>query len=373
MERVLHRFGGSGDGVWPVFGDLIDVKGKLYGTTSGAGANNAGTVFTITPSGKETTLYNFGGFGSGDAAGPWAGLINVNGALYGTTFGGGTDDFGAVFTIAPSGKETVLSSFVGGSGDGREPVAGLINVKGILYGTTYIGGGTACGLGCGTVFAITPSGKETVLHSFAGSGDGSFPYAGLINVKGALYGTTSIGGGTGCGGYGCGAVFTITPSGIETVLYSFGAGGSQDGANPYAGLLNVNGTLYGTTRSGGRTGCDDGGCGTVFAITPSGSETVLHRFGGSGDGVHPYASLVNVNGKLYGTTREGGASTYGTVFAITPSGTETVLHSFSGSADGVHPYAGLIDVNGTLYGTTYQGGGNNNCARGCGTVFSITP
>jgi uncharacterized repeat protein (TIGR03803 family) len=320
---VLHRFGGSGDGVFPVFGDLIDVKGKLYGTTSGAGANNAGTVFTITPSGKETTLYSFGGFGSGDASNPYAGLINVNGALYGTTYTGGANDYGTVFTITPSGKETVLHSFVGGSGDGQEPFAGLINVKGTLYGTTYIGGGTGCGLGCGTVFAITTSGKETVLHSFGGSGDGSEPWAALINVKGTLYGTTTLGGGTGCGGDGCGAVFTITPSGTETVLYSFGASGSGDGFFPAAGLLNVKGTLYGTTTSGGGTGCGGDGCGTVFAITTSGSETVLH--------------------------------------------------SFSGSADGVHPYAGLIDVNGTLYGTTYQGGGNNNCARGCGTVFSITP
>ena len=251
----------------------------------------------------------------------------------------------------------VLYSF-GASADAANPYAGLINAKGILYGTTAYGGAN----GDGTVFSITPSGTETVLYSFKGGpGDGEYPFANLINVKGMLYGTTSQGGAYCSSTGGCGTVFSITPSGTETVLHSFG--GSGDGNGPLASLINVKGMLYGTTMEGGANGD-----GTVFSITPSGTETVLYSFkGGSGDGEFPLAGLINVKGKFYGTTVYGDKSDDGTVFSITPSGRETVRHQFK-LLDGEHPYAGLINVNGTLYGTTHLGGGN-----GDGTVFSITP
>ncbi len=193
------------------------------------------------PSVTYEVLYSFGSK-SGDAEYPYADLINVNGKLYGTTYYGGAKGDGTVFSITPSGKETVLHSFGSKSGDGEYPYAGLINVNGTLYGTTYYGGAK----GDGTVFSITPSGKETVLHSFGSkSGDGEYPYAGLINVNGTLYGTTYYG-----GAKGDGSVFSITPSGKETVLHSFGSK-SGDGEYPYAGLINVKGTIYGTTYSGG--------------------------------------------------------------------------------------------------------------------------
>jgi uncharacterized repeat protein (TIGR03803 family) len=355
--KVLYSFGGSGDAANPYAG-LVDVKGMLYGTTFDGGANGDGTVFSITRSGTETVLYSFKG-GPGDGEYPFASLINVKGTLYGTTSEGGaycgsTGGCGTVFSITPSGTETVLHSF-GGSGDGNGPLAGLINVKGKLYGTTNEGGAN----NDGTVFSITVSGKETVRYSFkGGSGDGEFPLPGLINVKGKLYGTTIYGGTNDDG-----TVFSITPSGKETVLYSF-KGGSGDGERPYAGLINVKGTLYGTTHLGGANSY-----GTVFSISRrSGTETVLYSFkGGSGDGEYPYAGLINVNGTLYGTTIEGGVNGVGTVFSTTPSGTETVLHSFGGAGDGEYPYyGGLISVKGKLYGTTYYGG-----ASGDGTVFRL--
>jgi uncharacterized repeat protein (TIGR03803 family) len=144
------------------------------------------------------------------------------------------------------------------------------------------------------------------------------------------------------------------------VLHSYG--GSGDGAYPYAGLLNVKGTLYGTTFEGG---ANDNG--TVFAITKSGRESVLYTFGvgGSGDGADPGAGLINVKGTLYGTTVYGGGELNGTVFAITKTGTEAIPHSFRGSGDGANPDAGLVNINGTLYGTTFNGG------NGEGTVFSL--
>jgi uncharacterized repeat protein (TIGR03803 family) len=317
------------------------------------------------------SLYSFDGK---DGGAPYAGLLNVNGTLYGTTYAGGVNcesssfatGCGTVFKITPSGKEALLYSFKGGYKDGETPHADLINVNGTLHGTTVYGGANCTSSGaCGTVFSITPSGKEALLYSFDGK-DGEYPYAGLINVKGKLYGTTYRGG---ANGYG--TVFSITPSGKGRVLHSFGSG---DGVGPYAGLLNVNGTLYGTTYHGGTHGS-----GTVFSITTSGKETVLYSFkGGSGDGASPAAGLLNVNGTLYGTTSNGGSgscllSSYalgcGTVFSITTSGKETVLHSFKGgTGDGRYPEAGLINVNGTLYGTTSSGGANRD-----GTVFNISP
>ena len=327
-------------------------------------------------------------FQRGDDGGdPHAGLIEVKGSLYGTTeYGGGRCisrcSGGIVFAVTRSGGETVLHSFKDGSEDGKEPRAGLTDVKGTLYGTTIRGGGSSCN--CGTVFKVTLSGKETVIYRFAGKPDGEGPdAAALLNVKGTLYGPTFYGGSGLCKDnhiHGCGTVFSVT-AGKEAVLYSFG--GVPDGAHPYAGLVNVNGTLYGTTEFGGSGSCGsyaNSGCGTVFTIKTSGAETVLYSFkGGSGDGEYPtQAALLDVNGTLYGTTKGGGTNNWGTVFSITPSGTETVLHSFgSSSADGVLPHGGLIDVHGTLYGTT-SNGGSGSCLRyrvahGCGTVFSITP
>jgi uncharacterized repeat protein (TIGR03803 family) len=357
---VLYSFkGGSRDGENPYAG-LISVGDTLYGATANGGKNGTGTVFAITEADKETVFHKFGG--SGDGANPFGGLLDINGTLYGTTFDGGTSKFGTAFAIAASGKETVLHSF--GDADGAWPEAGLINVAGTLYGTTADGGTN----GVGTVFAITKTGTETVLHNFeGGSGDGDVPYAGLLDVKGTLYGTTQYGGVNNAG-----TVFSITTSGTVTVLHSFG--GPGDGGYPYAGLIDVGGTLYGTTVIGGAS-CGSyhiTGCGVVFSITPSGTETVLHSFGTNGDGTYPYAGLVNVKGTLYGTDEAGGANCTpfgcGTIFSITRSGNETVLHNLGGKGDGAYPGAALLDVNGTLYGTTVDGGAN-----GDGTVFSLKP
>jgi uncharacterized repeat protein (TIGR03803 family) len=267
-------------------------------------------VFSLTMGGAQSVLHKFRR-SLGDGEEPQAGLLNVNGILYGTTGEGGANGDGTVFSITTSRTEKVLYSFNGGSGDGAGRAAGLINVNGTLYGTTSAGGATQDG----TVFAITTSGKERVLHSFNVT-DGWYPSAGLISVKGTLYGTTEEGGAN----ISDGTVFAITTSGKETVLHSF-AGGEGDGYFPVAGLLNVNGTLYGTTLRGGAH-CEGGsehGCGTVFSITTSGGETVIHSFGGSSaDGALPRAGLINVKGKLYGTTEVGGASGYGTVFSLSP-------------------------------------------------------
>jgi uncharacterized repeat protein (TIGR03803 family) len=361
--NVLYSFKGGSDGEQPL-GSLLDVNGTLYGTTWGGGhkgrtGRTLGTVFALTTSGAESVLHRFTGPRGGDGANPRANLVDVNGTLYSTTSKGSTDlkdAWGTVFAISLSGDENVLYSFRGSdAADGVLPTAGLASVGGTFYGTTDLGGSpSACQGGCGIVYSVTVNGSEKVLHIFGGSNDGRSPYAGLIDVDGTLYGTTSDGGANLEG-----TVFAITTSGTERVLYSFGAG-SADGAGPQD-LIDVNGTLYGTTNYGGTK---NGG--TVFSITKTGKETVLYNFGSSCE-AFPQGALTYVNGTLYGTTSAFN-SCNGTIFSLTLDGNETVLHSFGGGTDGSNPQAGLINVKGTLYGTTEAGGAN-----GFGTVFALTP
>ena len=270
QETVLYSFaGGDGgtDGAFPN-GLIQGLDGNFYGTTAGGGSNGDGTVFKITPQGQKTVLYSFAGVPA-DGVDPQAGLIQgSDGNFYGTTNHGGNNDDGTVFKITPQGQETILHSF-GFGNDGADLYAGLIQGSdGNLYGTTYQGGTT----NSGTVFKITPQGHETVLYSFAGGNDGLFPTAALIQGSdGNLYGTTLKGGvghGVKCytdGNDHCGTVFKITPQGKETVLHSFGFG--NDGSNPYAELIQgKDGNFYGTTIEGGNGRCDYG-CGTVFKIS----------------------------------------------------------------------------------------------------------
>ena len=266
--------------------------------------------------------------------------------------------------------ETVLYSFGEYANDGVDPMSGLTYFNGTLYGTTFHGGNYCGYYGCGTVYSVTPSGTETVLHSFSGGKDGSLPDARPIVLNGTLYGTTQQGGGN----YACvkppvgncGTVYSITPSGNETILYAFA--GSPDGSMPKAPLRNVNGTLYGTTSEGG-TGASRA-AGTAFTIAPSGDEHVIHTFHYRKGAPPSRGRLVDLNGTLYGTASEGGEYNEGIVFALSTSGREQVLHSFpSSSKDGAFPNGGLVAVKHTLYGTTSHGGGPS-CF---GTVFSITP
>lgn len=365
--NVLHRFGGT-DGAQLDSG-LIEVNRLLYGTTSRGGAYDRGTFYSMTSAGYEKVLYHFGK--GSDGAKPKAGPIVVNGTFFGTTRDGGSSNSGTVYSmkvlVRGIGVEKILHSFTGYPSDGAGPVGGLVNVNGTLYGTTYTGGSS----GNGTVFRITTDGKEKVIHSFAGSSDGSQPYAGLVEVDGTLYGTTQNGGG-GCpkSNYsGCGTVFSIDTTGAEKVLHSF-AGGS-DGAYPQASLINVKGTLYGTTPDGGAGCSSSDGCGTVYSISTAGTETILHRFTDK-DGASPIAGLTDGNGTLFGATSGGGSNGDGVIYSITTAGVEKSLHDFRTTDDGWLPNAAPIDVNGMLYGTTEYGGGLG-CKEfyGCGTAYVL--
>ncbi len=265
-RRLVYAFKGGRDGAQPR-GALTVLNGTLYGVTSYGGKYGVGTVFSITPDGRERVLHSFV---KPYGVQPTGGLVAVNGVLYGTTASGGANSDGTVFSVTTGGRETVIYSFAG-SPDGASPQAGLTELDGMLYGTTAGGGAENCSLGgaCGIVFSIDTSGHETVLHSFAGQ-DGDTPVAALVDVDGALYGTTTMGGGVyGCGDIvSCGTVFSIDTSGNESVVHSFT--GAPDGAFPSAGLVYSNGALVGTTQGGGSGDSRDcinyRGCGTVFAI-----------------------------------------------------------------------------------------------------------
>jgi uncharacterized repeat protein (TIGR03803 family) len=259
-ETVLYKFTGNpaSDGGGPAGVLALDKAGNLYGTTViGGGIGHQGTVFKVDSAGTETVLYSFTGGIDGSA--PYAGVIrDAAGNLYGTTYAGGAFNQGTVFKLSPSGKEKVLYSFTGGA-DGSLPRSGLIRDSAKnLYGTTSSGGATG-----GNVFKLDKNGKLTVLYSFLGAADGSYPKGSLVrDAAGNLYGVTYFGGAAGCG-FTCGVVFKVDPNGKETVLHTF-AGSPTDGGLPAAGLIrDAKGNLYGTTSSGGTSGN-----GIVFKLTP---------------------------------------------------------------------------------------------------------
>lgn len=394
--KALYSFKGAPkDGAYPE--GLTALNGVLYGMTNQGGdgscqfAAGCGAIFSFTKTGKEQLIYSFQGLPNDGARPGLSPLLALNGVLYGTTPTGGTGGCkndanelvgcGTIFSITASGQEKVLYNFQGGTHDGAYPDA-LIVVKGVLFGTTQQGGNNGCGgFGCGTVYSFALSGQEKILYAFNTFSDGNYPSA-LIDIKGKLYGTTTQG-----GDYyycSCGTFFSLTSSGIEKVLYSFH--GYGDAADPQGNLVYVKGTIYGASTGGGNTYCYDSpenGCGTVYSMTTSGQEQVLHSFSGVySDGALPEGGLVAWNGVLYGTTYEGGTARVngacdnghfmsvgcGIVFSITTSGQGTMLYSFLGKSDGGFPQSNLVAVNGALYGTATVGGKNN-----FGTVFRVKP
>jgi uncharacterized repeat protein (TIGR03803 family) len=357
VETVLHSFAGGSDGSLPLASLIQGSDGNLYSTTTNGGASQSGSLFKITPTGTATMVYSFNSASEGQN--PLGLIQGTDGNFYGAAANGGTHGYGTVFMVTPTGVETVLHSFSGGTADGSNPGGALIQGSGgNFYGTTSGGGANFNG----TVFTVTPAGVETVLYSFAGAGsaDAVQPQAAMIQASdGSFYSTTIT------GGIGNGAVFKITPAGVETVLYAF-SGGTTDGAGPQAALIQgSDGDFYGTTANGGT-----GSSGTVFKITSTGVESVLHSFVPGIDGSDPVAALIQgTDGNFYGTTASGGTGGSGTVFKISPTGAETVLYSFAGgTTDGSVPSSALTQgSDGNFYGTTAAGG-----TFGAGTVFKIT-
>lgn len=372
-------------GIYPTARLIQGSDGVLYGTTSLGSTGGYGTVFRVNKDGSGyLVLKTISGSppygeinGSLVAAGYNAGLVQgSDGTLYGTTYYGGTSSNGTIFKIDTDGSGyAILRSFTGTAGDGANPMAEVIQgTDGALYGTTYGGGAS----GLGTVFKISTDGSGyAVLRSFTGTaGDGAVPYqeAGLVQGSdGALYGTTFYGGngGDGTGSSGLGTLFKINTDGSGyAVLRSF-TGAPGDGANPSTGLVQGrDGSLYGTTQNGGS------GDGTVFKLNTDGSGyTVLRKF--SGDGAHPESRLIQgTNGMLFGTTFLGGVGN-GTVFGISTNGSSyAVLKALTGPAsDGKWPIGLTLGNDGELYVTSVRGGADNSGAisrlKTDGTAYTL--
>jgi len=258
------------------------------------------------------------------------------------------------FAVQSASAQTfrVIYAFTGGA-DGGAPQGNLVQDKmGNFYGTTYGGGAHQKGV----IFKISPTGTESVLYSFDGTTDAGNPLAGLvIDPAGTLYGTAE-------GGEGAqlGTVFKLTQQGQFTVLHTFAG---TDGESPYGGLLlDSHGDLYGTTEGGGTNQN-----GTVYKIDAAGNFTTIYNFGVAPDGDEPYAGLImDSAGNLYGTTRHGGTTASGTIYEIESNGSERVLASFPGGT-GNNPMAPLVmDSAGNLYGTVINGGDDD-----CGAVFKL--
>jgi len=357
---VATFFAGEGPGPNPL---ARDAAGNLY-------AAGSGSIFKIDPTGKVTTLYTFKG--APDGYWPLQVVLDPEGNLYGTTLYGGTGTCsngaytgcGTVFKLAATGEETILHSFTG-SPDGSWPNGLIRDTKGNLYGTTYLGGsasGTCFGTGCGTVYKIDPTGKETILHRFDDKADGGLPLANLLLADGVLYGTTAAGGTGPCKNsynpiVGCGTIFKLAGQ-KETVLHSFqGPDGSWSESNV---VRDSAGNLYATAEQGGllSTNCSFG-CGTVVKLEPNGTETVLHVFENQNDGESPTGLVIDSKDNLYGSGA-GTGTVYGTVFEVDASGQFTILHAFVGQG-ATNPGDLILDDQDNLYGSISW------------AVFKITP
>jgi uncharacterized repeat protein (TIGR03803 family) len=377
-ESILYTFPTPPvNGMWPWAGLAMDSSNNLYGVTYAGGlgsqsvcSGGCGVIFKLDPHANLSVLHVFRGFdGENPQSSP---TLDASGNLYGVaSTGTGPAQNGTVFKVTAAGTFSVIHRFQGP--DGAFPNGPLlIDRSGNLYGVTNRDGL----YGYGNVFKMTPSGAETVLYNFTGGDDGGAPTGNLLlDGVGNLYGTAAVGG-TGFGSGGFGVVFKLTPSGTESVLYTFCAStGCTDGKYPGSLVRAASGDFYGTTTEGGTTGQ-----GTVFGIDSAGDEIMLYSFCSAGttsncpDGSIPVGPLLALGGNLYGTTESGGLGTNyfndpGVIFEMSPAGVQTLLYSFPSSyAMGGNPESGVIaDSAGNLYGTFYTGG-----STGGGGIFKMT-
>ena len=334
-----------------------------YGTTLYGGIGGAGTLFSVTATGKVTTLHKFDT--ATDGAQPNDMLAaDPLGNVYGTTQIGGKYSGGTIYKFTPATRTlTVLHAFDAALGDGSGPLQGLVRSgTGALYGAAASGAISTNG----SVFEINPLGVYATRYRFKSGGDGHCPFSGVaVDGSDTVYGTVV---GSGFGGDPNGAVWKLSPHGKLTPLYVFKDAG--DGEYPtQAPIVDAAGNVYGTMI----TKNESEYAGAVWKIDPAGTFSIIHQFAGKADGFGPNGPLmIDTDGNLYGTTQSGGGTAarpgYGTLFRVTPAGQFTVIHTFTG-ADGSNPTGTLAhDATGAIYGATTGNSGGIG-----GTVYKIKP
>lgn len=309
--------------------------GNIYGATCEGGAFNNGTIYKISPSGVFASLHSFNGVGDGSC--PYGPLMQAaNGQIYGTTSGGGSSQYGTVFAIGATGSVKTLYTFAGPPSDGAYPHGGLVQaVDGSLYGTTLLGGScpAAPQAGCGTIFKINSAGMFTLAYDFCESGnpcyDGQSPSDGLVlGSDGNLYGTTAFGGGVA----NAGTIFSISPAGTLATLHAV-ISPLQEGKFPFTTLVQAtNGKFYGTMEEGGAKNKGiifslDVGLAPFVSMEPSSGKVgsvvsilgndLTGTTGVSFNGAPSFFKIVSNN--LISATVPAGATT-GTVTVTTPGG-----------------------------------------------------
>ena len=268
------------------------------------------------------------------------------------------------------GATKLIYSFAGGVDGEYTDTELVMDGVGNLYGTSVQGGA----FNSGTVFSVTPAGVHTVLYSFTGGKDGGEPYKGVtLGPDGNLYGTAVAGGAGSCDG-GCGVVFKLTNADgawTQSVIHTFTGG--DDGSGPGSPVaFDARGNIYGTTPTGG-----EDGMGVVYQLRPKVAGgwvlQVIHAFSGGADGAGGSAGklLIDAEGDLFGVCTAGGANGFGTAYEISPRQGQwefATLYAFQDQPDGALPYGGLVaDKTGNLYGTTYYAGANDQ-----GTVYRLS-
>ncbi len=343
---TLHTFSPytNNDGILPGAGLVQGSDGNFYGTTTDGGAQGAGTVFRISPTGDLVILYSFtyGNYFNPNVSGitPSAALVQgPDGNFYGTATAGGDSNTGTIFEVTPAGVFTPLHSF--GSETGHTNGLAL-GSDGNFYGMTEEGGTN----GTGEVYQITPVGAFTALASFGPVFTGSRPSSLVVGKDGNFYGTTTYSGGS---NNEAGAVFRVTPAGTVTTLTGFPGFDGVSAYEPYSVTAGSDGNFYGTSLEGGSFDS-----GTIFQLTPAGAVNILYNFSFQGSGPqNGYTNLVEgTDGNFYGTSTADGTAFYGTAYRITPSGELTLLHSFTGGSDGSSPGKLALGTDGNFYGTT---------------------
>ena len=362
---------------------MLLVGDTFYATCNGGGTSGYGSIFRVNTDGTGfTNLHSFSSANNLnstnlDGARPYSGLVLLSNTLYGTAYRGGTHALGSIYKVNTDGTGfTNLYNFVGPVFSAGAPLDGLVLQSNILYGTASLGGSS----GNGTVYAIRIDGTGyTNLHNFATGSvtnpDGTYPSCDLLLVNNVLYGTTDKG-----GSGGAGTIFRLDTDGTGfTNLHSFYANppvgyslgnANLEGAHPLGGVILSGNTLYGATADGGTNAA-----GTLYKINTDGTgftniyifSEISKTLGTNLDGGVPYGNLALSDGKLYGTTSQGGKYRYGTIFSINTNGTGFSVLAYlaaSNSAPSM-PVAGLTQSGNIFYGTS-TGGGNG------GTVFALT-